>query len=98
MATNTPAKEHLPAHHHKSRESKHDQGLNTASVDDVLMDRILEDLRITSQADLLKRIAILPDIRRGKVLSMCRRLGQESYLGDDQLNRAMDHLLEAIMT
>ena len=78
MATSTLAKDYLPAYHDKPQESTNDQGLNTAPDDDALMEQILEDLRTMPQEDLLKRIATMPDIRRGKVLSMCRRLGKET--------------------
>jgi hypothetical protein len=62
------------------------------------MERILENLRSTPQVDLLKRIASLPEIRRGKVLNIRRRITKGIYPVEDRLGKAIGRILEAINT
>jgi anti-sigma28 factor (negative regulator of flagellin synthesis) len=85
-----------PTDRRKSQDVENDQGRDAPPNGDVLMQRILENLNVTSQEEVLKRIASLPDIRRGKVLSIRRHITDGTYEVADRLDRAMDRILEAI--
>ena len=58
------------------------------------MAQILEDLSTTPPEEVLKRIASLPDIRRGKVLSIRRQLTEETYEVAGRLDGVIDRVLE----
>jgi len=62
--------------------------------DDVLMETILENIHTTPIGQVLKRIGELPEVRRGKVLNLRRRLDEGSYDIDDRLDAALDRVLE----
>ena len=49
------------------------------------------------QEQLLKRIASLPEIRRGKVLNICRQIRQGDYSVENRLDRTIDRVLEMII-
>jgi hypothetical protein len=66
--------------------------------DDVLMEAILENIHGTPIGQVLKRIGDLPEVRKGKVLSLRRRLDEGSYNIDDRLDAAMDRVLEDLTT
>jgi anti-sigma28 factor (negative regulator of flagellin synthesis) len=85
-----------PTDRRKSQDVENDQGRDAPPNGDVLMQRILENLNVTSQEEVLKRIASLPDIRQGKVLSIRRHITDGTYEVADRLDRAMDRILEAI--
>ena len=78
----------------KSQDAGNNQGRDASPNDDGLMEQILEDLNTTPPEEVLKRIASLPDIRRGKVLDIRRQLTEETYEVAGRLDRAMDRLLE----
>jgi len=94
MARIAAVTELQPAGRRKSLEARNDQGCPTSPNGDVLMDQIVEDLNTTSPEEVLKRIASLPDIRRGKVLSIRRQITEETYEVAGRLDRAMDRVLE----
>ena len=58
------------------------------------MEQILEDLSTTPPEEVLKKIASLSDIRRGKVLDIRRRLTEGTYDVAGRLDMAMDRVLE----
>jgi hypothetical protein len=62
------------------------------------MEWILEKLQSTPQTKVLKRIASLPNIRRGKVLNVRRRIRKGSYSVEDRLERVIDRVQEAVTT
>ena len=64
--------------------------------DDVATERILETMNTTSWEVVLKRIASLIGVRRGKVLNMRRQISQGTYNVDDRLERATDRVLEDV--
>ena len=78
----------------KSQDAGNNQGRDASPNDDGLMEQILEDLNTTPPEEVLKRIASLPDIRRGKVLSIRRQLTEETYEVAGRLDRAMVQVLE----
>jgi hypothetical protein len=63
---------------------------------DLLMEQILDGLRATPQREVLKRIAILPDIRRGKVVNIRRQLTVGTYKVAGRLDRVIDRILAII--
>ena len=63
---------------------------------DLLMEQILDGLRATPQGEVLKRIATLPNIRRGKVLNIRRQLSVGTYKVAGRLDRVMDRVLATI--
>ena len=75
-----------------------DRGHQAAPRSDVLMEQILENLRTTPPEEAFRRIASLSNIRRGKVLDIRRQLTEGTYEVADRLDRAMDRVLEAIIT
>jgi hypothetical protein len=83
-----------PAARRESLEARNDQGRPTSPDGDVLMDQIVEDLNTTSPEEVLKRIASLPDIRRGKVLSIRRQITEETYEVAGRLDTVIDRVLE----
>ena len=62
--------------------------------DDLLMESILENIHSTPIGQVLKRIGDLPEIRKGKVLNVRRRLDEGDYDVDDRLDAAIDRVLE----
>jgi len=85
-----------PADHRRSQDAGNDQGHSTSSDGDVLMEQILGNMNTMPQDEVLRRIASVPDIRRGKVLDIRRQLMEGTYELADRLDRAMDRVLEAI--
>ena len=62
--------------------------------DDELMESILENINSTPIGKVLKRIASLPETRRGKVLSVRRQITEGTYDITDRLDLALDKVLE----
>jgi anti-sigma28 factor (negative regulator of flagellin synthesis) len=60
------------------------------------MEQILQDLSITPQEEVRKRIAFLPRTRRDKVLDIRRQIAEGTYEVADRMDRAIDRVLEAI--
>ena len=71
-------------------------GRDAAPRGDALMKQILKNLNTPSPEEVLKRIASLANIRRGKVLEIRRQLMQGTYEVADRLDTALDRVLEAI--
>jgi hypothetical protein len=80
----------------KSQDARDDQGLDTPPNGDISMERILGNMNTAPQEEVLKRIACLPDIRRGKVLRIRRQVTEGTYPVANRLDKAMDRVLEAI--
>jgi len=80
----------------RSQDAGNDQGRNTPPSGDTLMERILGNMNSTPQEEVLKRIASLPDIRRGKVLRIHRQVTEGTYQIANRLDEAMDRVLEVI--
>lgn len=96
MAEMAAVMELHPTVRRRSQDAKNDQRPDASPHGDVLMERILENLNVTPQEEVFKRIASLPDIRRGKVLSIRRHITGGTYKVTDRLDRAIDRMLEAI--
>ena len=62
--------------------------------EDVIMEKILENLNTTPIGNVLKKIASLPEIRKDKVLSVRRQLTDGKYDLNERFNIALDKVLE----
>ena len=96
MTTTATVMELLPTDHRKSQDARNDPGRGASPNRDALMERILGNMKATPQEEVLKRVASLPDIRRGKVLRVRRQVTDGTYEVANRLGEAMDHVLEAI--
>ena len=67
---------------------------NSAPDDDIIMEKILENLNTTPIGQVLKKIASLPEIRQDKVLNVRRQLTNGKYDLNERLNIALDKVLE----
>ncbi len=67
---------------------------NTQQEVDDLMESILENINSTPIGRVLKRIACLPEISRGKVLSVRRQITEGTYDVSDRLDDALDRVIE----
>ena len=62
--------------------------------EDAMMETILENLNTTPMGMVLKKLALLPEIRQDKVLNVRRQLTDGEYDLNERLNLAMDKVLE----
>ena len=85
-----------PTDRRKPRDARYDQGCDTSPKGDVLMERILKNMKATPPEEVLKRITSLPPNRRSKVLEIRRQLAAGTYEVAGRLDRAIDRLLEAV--
>jgi hypothetical protein len=69
--------------------------MNTSSQDqDALMESILDNINATPIGRVLKRIGSLPEVRKGKVLSLRQKLTEGTYDVNDRLDLALDKVIE----
>jgi hypothetical protein len=66
----------------------------SAPDEDVIMEKILENLNTTPIGQVLKKIASLPEIRKDKVLNVRRQLTDGKYDLNERLDIALDKVLE----
>lgn len=62
--------------------------------EDSLMEEILTNINSTPIGQVLKRMASLPEIRRGKVLRLRQQITEGSYDEGERLDAALDRVLE----
>jgi negative regulator of flagellin synthesis FlgM len=62
--------------------------------EDLLMEQILENVNNTPMGQVLKKIALLPEVRRDKVLNVRRQITEGSYNLGERLEVAIDKVLE----
>jgi len=65
-----------------------------APDEDLVMEKILENINTTPIGQVLKKIAALPEVRKDKVLDVRRRLTQGDYDLNGHLDVALDKFLE----
>jgi hypothetical protein len=65
---------------------------------DELMEEILQNINHTPLGQILKRIASLPEVRKGKVLRLRQQLIDGTYDVGDRLDAALDRVLEELTT
>jgi len=85
-----------PADRRKPQDVGDDERHDAAPNGNMMMERVLERMNTTPQEEVLKRIASLPDIRRGKVLRIRRQVTDGTYQVAGRLDEAIDRVLEAI--
>jgi hypothetical protein len=69
---------------------------NMVTDDDILMEKILDNISSTPLGRVLKRIASLPEVRRRKVLAVRRQLTDGQYDLNERLDAALEKVLEDI--
>jgi hypothetical protein len=69
-------------------------GENPVTDDDLLMEHILENINTTPIGQVLKKIALLPEVRKEKVLDVRRQLIEGKYDLNERLNIALDKVIE----
>ena len=95
----TTALMELPATvRHRSQDSRNDSCRDTLPNGAVLIEKMFENMTDKDRKGALKRIASLPDTRRGTVLDIRRQLTEGTYEVTDRLAQAMDRVLETIIT
>ncbi len=70
------------------------QGLD----EDLLMEQILENINTTPLGQVLKKIALLPEVRKDKILGVRRQLTEGKYDLNARLDVALDKVLEDLTT
>jgi len=82
-----------------------DQSRQADSVDedlvteqDLLMEQILENINTTPIGQVLKKIALLPEVRKEKVLNVRQQLNKGKYNLNERLDIALDKVLEDLTT
>ncbi len=65
---------------------------------DLVMERILENLNSTPIGQVLKKIASLPQVRQEKVLDLRQQLTEGRYNLGQRLDIALDRVLEELTT
>ena len=78
------------------RDAANDLGGGPSPNDVVAMERILENIKSRPWEQVVKGVATVPDIRRGKVLNIRRQIVQGIYNMEDLLERAADLVLQEI--
>ena len=76
------------------RDAANDLGEGPSPNDVVAMESILENIKSKPLEQVVKEVATVPEIRRGKVLNIRRQIAQGTYNVEDRLERATDRVLE----
>ena len=71
---------------------------NLAADEDLLMEKILENINTTPIGQVLKKIASLPEVRKEKVLDVRRQLTEGKYNLNERLDIALDKVIEDLTT
>ena len=71
---------------------------NLAADEDLLMEQILENINNTPIGQVLKKIALLPEVRKEKVLDVRWQLTEGKYNLNERLDIALDRVLEDLAT
>ena len=70
---------------------------NSIANEDLLMEQILENINTTPIGQVLKNIALLPEVRKEKILNVRKQLTNGNYDLNDRLNVALDKVLEDLI-
>jgi len=65
---------------------------------DLMMEQILENIHATPIGQVLRKIASLPEVRQEKILDVRRQLTEGRYDLNERLDRAIDKVLENLVT
>jgi len=63
---------------------------------DLLMEQILENIKTTPIGQVLNKIALLPGVRKDKILDIRRRITEGNYNLNQQLDLALDRVIEQL--
>ena len=93
----------MPNFNSKRRSQHRNCRVNSASKnftadDDLIMEKILENLNTTPIGQVLKKIASLPEVRKDKVLNIRQQLTNGKYDLNERLDIALDKVLEDLTT
>jgi len=69
---------------------------NLATDEDLLMEQILANINTTPIGQVLKKIAMLPEVRKEKVLNLRRQITEGRYNLNKRLDVALDKVLEEL--
>jgi hypothetical protein len=72
-------------------------GEKLSASDDLIMEKILDNMNSTPLGQVLKKIASLPEVRRQKVLTVRRQLTDGEYDINARLDVALDRVLEQLI-
>ena len=72
-------------------------GEEMSADDDLIMEKILDNMNNTPLGQVLKKIACLPEVRRQKVLTVRRQLTEGQYDINARLDVALDKVLEQLI-
>ncbi|MCF7975439.1 MAG: flagellar biosynthesis anti-sigma factor FlgM [Phycisphaerae bacterium] len=72
------------------------RGRGTHHIGDARIGQILEIMKNRPWDQVAKKIAAVPDIRRGKVLNMRYRIAKGTYPTEDQLDKVADRVLRQL--
>lgn len=78
------------------RDAANDLGGGPSPNDALAMERLLENIKSRPWEQVVKEVAKVPEIRRGKVLNIRRQIVQGLYNLEDRLERATDRVLEEV--
>ena len=81
----------------QNREAKFG-GENQILDEDLLMEQILENINTTPIGQVLKKIALLPEVRKEKILDVRQQLTEGKYNLNERLDVALDKVLEDLTT
>lgn len=71
---------------------------DTLSLDeDMVMDKIIDNINSTPIGQVLKKIALLPGVRKEKVIDVRQKLTSGEYDLSERLDAALDKVLEDII-
>ena len=70
---------------------------NSIANEDLIMEQILENINTTPIGQVLKNIALLPEVRKEKILNVRKQLTNGNYDLNDRLNVALDKVLEDLI-
>ncbi len=62
--------------------------------DDLLIEQILENMNSTPLGQVLKKIAVMPEVRKQKVLNVRRQLTEGNYNLTERLDLALEKVLD----
>jgi hypothetical protein len=62
--------------------------------DDLLMEQILDNMNSTPLGQVLKKIAVMPEVRKQKVIKVRRQLTEGKYNLTERLDLALEKVLD----
>ena len=70
---------------------------NSIANEDLIMEQIIENINTTPIGQVLKNIALLPEVRKEKILDVRKQLTEGRYDLNDRLSVALDKVLEDLI-